>query len=401
MRKFAVVLICLAWSTLALAQQTPKLDTTSFVVVGEGLAAGFADFALRDVYQKKSFPAVMAQQMGTAFPQPLIQPPGIGSAPGFPVLPVAVPGPWQTSVRKPFPPPLFVFNLAVPGHHLVDAMNLRPVAPLVQSGNLKQTVTNLILGYPALILGSDKPLWTQAEYAVQMNPTLVLVELGYTEALEAAVHGNPNLMPDPGTFHTNYASLLTTLQSTYPQIITTTIPDPIDTAYFSTAAASGQLTGASASTLTSRYGLKTGDLLSPDALFEIPIETTPLPAGSVTSAATAAEISSRVRALNAEITTVSKNAGAVLYDLHALFARLRTSGLSVGSYSLTANYLGGLYSLSGYYPGTTVHALIANEILTLLNQTYKTSIPLADLGSVAPNDPAVRFRPYAVPAVAQ
>jgi phospholipase/lecithinase/hemolysin len=147
--------------------------------------------------------------------------------------------------------------------------------------------------------------------------------------------------------------------------------------------------------------LKTGDLLSPDALFEIPIESTPLPAGSVTSAATAAEISSRVRALNAEITTVSKNAGAVLYDLNALFARLRTSGLSVGSYSLTANYLGGLYSLSGYYPGTTVHALIANEILTLLNQTYKTSFPLADLTSVAPKDPAVRFRPYAVPAVAQ
>ena len=79
MRKFAVVLLCLAWSTLALAQQTPKLATTSFVVVGEGLAAGFADFALRDVYQKNSFPAIMAQKMGTAFPQPLIQPPGIGS----------------------------------------------------------------------------------------------------------------------------------------------------------------------------------------------------------------------------------------------------------------------------------------------------------------------------------
>ena len=35
----------------ARAQQA-KLDTTQFIVVGEGLAAGFADFALRDVYQK-------------------------------------------------------------------------------------------------------------------------------------------------------------------------------------------------------------------------------------------------------------------------------------------------------------------------------------------------------------
>ena len=255
MRKLAVGLICFAWSTLALAQQSPKLDTTSFVVVGEGLAAGIADFALRDVYQKKSFPAVMAQQMGTAFPQPLIQPPGIGSVPGFPVLPVAIPGPWQTSVRTPFPPPLFVFNLAVPGHHLDDAMNLRPVPPLVQAGNLKQTVTNLILGYPAIILGTDKPLWSQAEYAVEMNPTLVLVELGYSEALEAAVKGDPTLMPDPATFQSNYAKLLATLQSTYAQIITTTIPDPMDTAYFSTVAASAQLTGTSTGTLTSRYAL--------------------------------------------------------------------------------------------------------------------------------------------------
>ena len=44
----------------ARAQQA-KLDTTQFIVVGEGLAAGFADFALRDVYQDKSFGAQMAR----------------------------------------------------------------------------------------------------------------------------------------------------------------------------------------------------------------------------------------------------------------------------------------------------------------------------------------------------
>src|SRR5438552_8902854 len=49
-----------------------RLDVTNFVVMGEGLAAGMADFSLKDVYQEKSFPAQMAQQMNTAFPQPLI-----------------------------------------------------------------------------------------------------------------------------------------------------------------------------------------------------------------------------------------------------------------------------------------------------------------------------------------
>src|SRR2546426_9131308 len=55
-----------------------------------------------------------------------------------------------------------------------------------------QTSTNLILGFPALILGKGKPLWTQLEYARQMNPTIALVELGYYDVLEPAVKGDPS-----------------------------------------------------------------------------------------------------------------------------------------------------------------------------------------------------------------
>ena len=81
MRKSAFALICLflLWPWGLNAQQTPQLETTSFVVLGEGLAAGLADFSLREVYQQNSFPALMAKQIGTAFPQPLMQAPGIAS----------------------------------------------------------------------------------------------------------------------------------------------------------------------------------------------------------------------------------------------------------------------------------------------------------------------------------
>src|SRR5262245_1098535 len=82
----------------AFAQPKYALDTTTFVVMGEGLAAGMGDFALRDIYQAQSFPALVAKQLKTAFPQPLIQPPGIGSAPGFTQLEVTVPALGQTTV---------------------------------------------------------------------------------------------------------------------------------------------------------------------------------------------------------------------------------------------------------------------------------------------------------------
>ena len=375
------------------AQQTPVLDTTSFVVLGEGLAAGLADFALREVYQENSFPAVMARQMKTAFPQPLIQAPGIGGVPGFPQLPVTAPNVGQTTVRLPFPPSLFVFNLAVPGHRLTDAINLRPRPPLVQSANPKQTITNMLLGYPAMILGPDKPLWTQLEYAVAMNPTLALVELGYAEALEAAVNGNPNLMPELAVFRADYSKVLAPLRANYAQVITTTIPDPFDTAYFSTLAAAAQLTRVPAGTLASRYGLRDGDLLTPNALAAIGVQASTLPERSVLSSAAAALVSREVRTLNAEIASLSQQQGAILYDLNGLFARVRAAGLTVGNQRLTADYLGGFYSLSGSYPGLTGQALIANEILTLLNQRFGTSFSLVDLTKVAPGDPAVRFRP--------
>jgi hypothetical protein len=83
--------------------QQRKLDATNFVVMGEGLAAGMADFSLKDIYQEKSFPAQMAEKMNTAFPQPLIQGSGIGNVPGFAPMPVRTPGPGQGAVRKDFP----------------------------------------------------------------------------------------------------------------------------------------------------------------------------------------------------------------------------------------------------------------------------------------------------------
>jgi hypothetical protein len=403
MRKNIYALICLVLfgSGFLQAQQTPQLDTTSFLVLGEGLAAGMADFSLREVYQQNSFPALMAQQMATAFPQPLIQAPGIGDVIGFPQLPVLVPNVTQTTVRSLFPPTLFVFNLAVPGHELTDAINLRPRPPLVQNNNPKQTITNLLLGYPAMYLDPTYPLWTQMEYAVAMNPTLVLVELGYTEALEAAVAGNAALMPDAAAFQANYAKLLAALRSNYAQVVTTTICDPFDTAYFSTASAAAALTGTTAGALTAKYGLNPGDYLTPTALSAIGVQAATLPPGSVVSAAAAAPVRAQVRALNAAITTASQQQSAILYDLNSFFSRVRASGVVVGSQTLTADYLGGFYSLSGSYPGFTGHALIANEILALLNRTFGKSFAAVNVANIAKSDPAVRFRPTGLDPQAQ
>jgi hypothetical protein len=403
--RFVLFLLPLLLCTGSFAQQS-KLDTTTFVVLGEGLAAGMADFSLRDIYQLQSFPALIAKQIKTDFPQPLIEPPGIGSAPGFPALAVTLPARGQSTVREWFPPTpgaapapsLFIFNVSVPGLKLADSISLRPVAPLIQKENPQQTVVNMILGYPALVLPKGTALWSQLEYAQNLKPSLALVELGYFDVLDAAVKGDPTLLPDVATFQTNYTQIVTTMTANFANVIVTTIPNPLDTAYFTTLPAATRLVGVPAATIAQQFNLQSSDLLTLPGLMALGSNTfiqstKPLPSGSVMSSATAAQITARVAALNSAISTVAQQKGAILYDLNAFFAQAKSQGVTVGTRTLTADFQGGLYSLDGYYPGMVVHALIANNILALLNKTFSTSFPTVDAATLLASDPAVRITP--------
>ena len=404
MTRHTGLLLCLQLlllTAVAPAQTRPRLDTTTFVVLGEGLAAGMADFGLTSVVQEKSFPAQMARQMGTCFPQPLMEAPGIGDVLGYPALPVRVPaypeGRLRIFPKQPNPadeaPTLFVLNLSVPNLTLADSLALRPAAPLVHNDNAKLTSVNLILGFPALILGKPVPLWTQYEYAVDMNPTFSLVELGYYEALQAAAAGDATGMPDASAFRSAYSTIVKGLRSTQSQVLVITIPDPIDTAYFSSAADAAQLLGVPAAGILAGRGLTAADFITRNGLAAVSNQLlrkqeAPLPPGAVVTASVAADISSRVRALNAAITNVANENGAAIYDLQGYLHGIRLSGAKAGAVQVTAKYLGGFYSLDGVYPGPTGHALIANEILSFLNRAYGTSFPLLDAGSIANADPA-------------
>jgi hypothetical protein len=386
-----------AAASAGLSQSTPRLDTTTFVVIGEGLAAGQAGPGLSENTQKGSFPALIAQQMGTAFAQPLMQGPWNHDVLGFPSVAINAPALSQGATRVQIratptsdpSPPLFILNISVPNARLTDALSRRPALPLIQEKDRQQTILNLILGFP---------LWSQAEYAEAMFPTLALVELGYFEALEAAVRQQPDLVPAPATFREGYTSIVRRLRALQTQVIVTTIPDPTETGYFIRPQVAAQLTSSSQFVIQAGYGVGNNDLLSSPAINEIGSQfirrkIEPLAPGLIMRAAMADQIRARVRALNTEIQNVARDNGAVVYDLAALFSRMRSAGAVVGGRRLTGEYFGGFYSLDGYYPGTTGHALIANDILGLINRTYGRSFALVDAAAVSRLDPIVSMSP--------
>lgn len=373
-----------------------RLDTSVFVTLGEGLAAGVGDFTLSADTQADSFPAQMARRMGVEFTQPLIDPPGVGNPVGFDKLPVVVPAPFQTTVLDGLPPPV-VSNLSVPSYRLSDALDLRPAQPLVRRADAKQTACNLVLGVLSIAYGEQGPLATQLEYALNRRPTFALVELGYHEALEAAVRGDASLMPSADAFRSDYARLLGPLKGSGAEVLALTVPDPFDTAHFSNVATAAKILKVEPSIIVDDYGLRADDLITASGLNEIGFqlfarERRPLPEGAVVSAASAAQVCARVREFNDAINAAAREQGAIVYDLCALFRRVKDAGVNVGARRLTAEYLGGFYSLNGYYPGATGHAVIANELLDCLNRAYGADFSQVDLQAVSLQDPVADYR---------
>lgn len=373
-----------------------RLDASSFVVLGEGLAAGMGDFTLSEETQRASFPAQMARQMQTDFPQPLIQAPGIGYPVGFARPPVLVPQPLQTTVFERIPPPP-VRNLSVPGLRLRDALELRPAQPLVRRDSHKLTALNLILGALHIARGDGGPTPTQLDYALACRPTFALVALGYHEVLTAAVTGDPGALPDANSFRSDYARLLKSLRGAGAEVLALTIPDPRDTAYFSTLAEAAQTLMVEPAVLLNLYNLSGDELLTVHGLHEIGFQLFgqaigPLPENATLSTEVASRISARVAELNSTLASVAGEHGALVYDLCALFRRLKNDRYSTGARWLTAEYLGGFYSLNGYYPGATGHALIANELLHFLNVNYGADFPQVNVSEVSQADPVASYK---------
>ena len=380
------------------------LDLRSFVVLGEGLAAGFGDFSLAEEYQRESFPAQLAGQMGASLSQPNIESPGLGDAPGFQRLPVMVPALMQTTALGCFPPAGAPRNLALPGYRVGDAVALRPVAPIVHQGDARQTLANLALGLPELLEGSQATLPTQLERAVAHQPTFALVALGFYEVLEAAVAGRPEDIPEAGAFGGDYGKVVAQLTATGARVLLLTVPDPIDTAYFSRLDSAAANLKVTPSILAEAFGLANDDRISVPALMEMGCQLLsetigPLPDAGILKGSVAEEIGARVRGLNDTIRELAAEHKAEVFDLAALYKKVAEHGVEVGGRRLTAHFLGGFYLLNGYYPGATGHAVIASAILEQLNRDHGASFRPIDLEAVLRRDPAAGHRPAGGPVL--
>jgi hypothetical protein len=395
----AMARLALAVTALAVSlygTDSPRFDQTAMVVIGGGISAGFSGFKLTAERQAQAWPSLIAQQMGTILALPTMRESGhrviVNSFQPLPGLLPAVP----QSGERGLPFPLFAMNLSVPTLNLGGATRVRPqpayeglkMLPAIE-GDLQRTLVNNILGGPLMVF--DKPvLLTQVEYAEFLRPTLVFVERGFEDVLDAALTGETGRITSQASFTTDMTEVVRRMRRTAATVVVLTVPDPLDTAYFATVDDTAQALGRASSELQSRFGVTGRDVLTLGGMIEVSDafrgrRSNTLSAGSVVPAAAASAISSAVSGYNSTIRSVATAEGALVIELADLIRQAR-AGIRAGTATVKGTYGAGFYSDDGLFPGPTGQAIIANAVLQAVNTKFGTAFAPVAVDAVARGD---------------
>lgn len=397
---FAVVLMATGCSSgssnplasIQAAQAKNAGNFTTTVFLGDSLTAGYQSGSLLDTQQVHGWPPLVAGQAGFKIVLPLIAAPGAPNvlqliSVGPPPVIVAASG--TTSGRDDFA--IQPTDVAVPGALLNDVLN---TVPLVNPMPGQQQLNQLVLGFPGLGYGQA---YSQATFALKAQPTTIFLWIGNNDALIADLAGTPAAMTSVANFTSQYQALMQVLTTqTSAHLVIANIPDVTAVPYLQPAASIlaqySEGTGLPTSALSGLLGIAAGDFVTPEGLSEIPLilggkQKGPISDAGVLTLAEVVTTQAQVKAFNQVIAQQAQAAGATLVDINALFAQVSTSGLTIGGYTGTSRFLGGIFGLDGIHPSNTGYAVVANKFIDTMNASFGTKIADVDLAAVAAADP--------------
>lgn len=414
-------------------------DYSNYVAVGNSLTAGFQNSALYRSGQEFSFPRLIARQLRIeeSFDQPLITDPGIGGRIELTSL-----NPLGTEItdrqgfainqdQKPFK------NLGIPGAILVDYLNPNNL------GQLKERATNpqrpdfnpfYSFVLPDGELAKDAPN-IHSQVATQ-NPTFITFWLGNNDVLNYITSGGHRPFTAVNTFQNLYQSSVQTLAGTDASVVTYNLPNATSIPFVFLANATliedGTLNvnpqtgvielaqanapiwiqrtdpnnpGAIQDTVEMRAtvpGQFPGDffLLSAqsqlDDLFTQGVGLSPqnpIPSPLVLDSGELTQAETLVAQYNGIIEAAAGSAGFGLVDINGIFNNVienfQSNGGGYNADELTLQPVpGSLFSLDGVHPGNRGYAVIANETIRVMNETFGSSVDQIDISDIPEGLPA-------------
>jgi lysophospholipase L1-like esterase len=360
----------------------------SYVALGNSITAGFQSDGINDSTQKQSYALLLARSMGTRYAFPSLAMPGCRppinnfltqsrvTLAGQPASTAAT-----CLFRSTSSITAALNNVAVPA---ITSADPTVQAPIGQKSN---PLEQFILGGESMV-----------QRALDAHPTFATVWVGNNDVLAPAISGQPGTATNQTTFVNNYSKIINQLVAGAPGIkgvligVVQVAGTPVMVAgpAFANPAFGAGINQATNKTVFIDPGCATStSLIGFPIVAQIKAGTHPAaifcskqPSGLgdifVLDAAEQAQTAAIVTGYNNYIKAKADSIGFAYYDpnpsLAAVAAKdpiLATHVPNIGS--ATAPF-GQYFTLDGVHPSATAHILIANDIITVINTKYGTSL---------------------------
>ncbi len=409
-------------------------DFTRYVAVGNSLTQGYQDGGLHNELgqQEHSFPALIAQQMAKVepkmgtFEQPLVTGDGAGYKKldaldpviGPTVVDVAPDASWSSWGNKS----LTYNNLGISGIRLIDCIGRNTGEKIINHIIFDGTSVIPIFNDPInpygrfLDWGGDPlALGTPTEYIDHIRnskATFFTCWLGNNDVLGWATSGgitNVTTIPMVGTivvsrltpvseFREKYDSVLTVFKNMGAKGVVATLPDVASIPFFNTITLETYAIKSTMeannlttfwiedSTGTTRALVPGKDLILLTATDTIAggagfSPSLPLPNEFVLDEGEVNRVRAHTQLLNNEIKSLASNYGFGVVDMYTFLGTLK-EGYTFNGVDFSAAYIeGGAFSLDGVHPNTKGYAIVANEFIRVINETYGSTIPPVDVNA--------------------
>jgi lysophospholipase L1-like esterase len=368
----------------------------NYVALGNSITAGYQSSGITDSTQRRSYAFLLAQQMGTRFAYPSMTNPGCPPLVSNFQTQARVGGATSTTCFLRATSTDILNNVAVPGATSFDPMDPDGTA-------FSNTLTSFFLGGRS-----------QVQRALDASPTFASIWVGNNDVLGFAVQdGRTNAptglagMTSTATFTANYDAMISALLAGAPDLegVLVGVVQVANAPIMFPAAAMSNATfkagfDAIANTTTTldpsctAAGAGAASLINTFLAFQIRLGAHPAIVACVPGGASGAlpapvgdilildpteqgTISTRVASYNTYIQNKANELGWAYWDPNPTLSTLRAANTvvrNIPTLGATGTFGTGM-SLDGVHPNATIHRLIANELITVINAKYSTTLP--------------------------
>ncbi len=370
---------------------------TKYVSVGGSLSAGFTNGGLYREGQLTSYPNLIALQTGAKFEQPLFS---IGQENGsgyfftkntMAVTPTFEQTSDKTAIINASPLTFAKYNSTTTNNLGVAGLRMSDIAKN-GLGNAKTAGFN---PFYERILPAGKEDLSYAEFVKVSNPTFFTASIGDFDMLAFAISGGKTGLTETSVFAINTQKLLDALVANKSKGIITNLPNILDLPLlnFYTFQEIAKIAGITDIYITTGNGI-VRVAMADDKILLNAIENVgktnaagqkkgfsamfPLSTEEVLDKDETSAVSSRLSDFNEILKTEAEKRGIILFDLNNLYTQIKNKTYTTNNLKFESSVMtGGFFSLDGMNPSPRGSAVIANEIIKLINENFKNSLKTA------------------------